>query len=107
MNFNFLLDPLPKEYDGYLIKWQFWNGILISNCLGDSELFENSERGQIERIYTAFNLLFGKGIPPFDKALEGLSGFFLAEEQNKMTMKTLSNIFRSMTITKGFSAVLW
>ena len=50
MNFNFLLDPLPKEYDGYLIKWQFWNGILISNCLGDSELFENSERGQIERI---------------------------------------------------------
>ncbi len=85
MNFNFLLDPLPKEYDGYLIKWQFWNGILISNCLGDSELFENSERGQIERIYTAFNLLFGKGIPPFDKALEGLKWFLSCggTKQNK------------------------
>lgn len=73
--YNLLIDPLPKEYEGYLIKWQFYNGILISECLSDTEIFSSDEQGQIERIYTAFTLLFGNGIPTFDVALSGLKWF--------------------------------
>ena len=72
---NILIDPLPKEFRGYLIKWQFYNGILVSECLSNSDLFENDEQGQIERIYTAFTLLYGRGIPEFDDAIEGLRWF--------------------------------
>lgn len=75
MNYNLLIDPAPKEYKGYLIKWQFWNGILISNCLSDTENFGDTENDNAEKIYTAFNLLYGKGIPPFDIAIEGLKWF--------------------------------
>lgn len=75
MNYNLLIDPLPREYKGYLIKWQFWNGILISNCLGDTENFEETDNGNAEKIYTAFNLLYGNGIPPFDVAIEGLKWY--------------------------------
>lgn len=89
MSYNLLIDPLPKEYKGYLIKWQFWNGILISNCLSDTENFEDSDNGNVEKIYTAFTLLYGKGIPPFDTAFEGLKwymscgGIKQSEEKNK------------------------
>lgn len=72
---NILIDPLPKEFRGYLIKWQFYNGILVSECLSNPDLFENDEQGQIERIYTAFTLLYGRGIPEFDDAIEGLRWF--------------------------------
>lgn len=75
MSFNLLIDPLPREYKGYLIRWQFWNGILISNCLGDSERFEDTDQGRIEKLYTSFNLLFGNGVPPFDVALDGIKWF--------------------------------
>lgn len=75
MSFNMLVDPLAKDYKGYLINWQFYNGILISNCLSDTENFENTEYGSMQRIYTAFGLMYGKGIPPFDIAYEGLKWF--------------------------------
>ena len=74
MSFNLLIDPLTREYKGYLIRWQFWNGILISNCLGDSERVEDTDQERIEKLYTSFNLLFGNGIPPFDVALDGIRG---------------------------------
>jgi hypothetical protein len=74
MKFNLLIDAVPREYKGYLIKWRFYNGILISDCLSCSD-FEDTQQGQLERIYKAFTLLFGNGIPPFDTALEGLKWF--------------------------------
>lgn len=80
MNYNLIIDPLPKEYEGYLIKWEFWNGILISKCLGDTEHFEDNERGNAEKIYTAFNLLYGRGVPPFDIALKGLKWYLSCGE---------------------------
>lgn len=73
--FNLMIDPLPKEYEGYLIKWQFYNGILISECLSDTEVFSSDDQGQVERVYTAFTLLFGNGIPPFETAIAGLKWF--------------------------------
>lgn len=81
--YNLLIDPLPKEYEGYLIKWQFYNGILISECLSDTELFLPDEQGTMQRIYTAFTLLFGNGIPPFEKALSGLKWFLSCGESGE------------------------
>ena len=37
---NVLLDPLPEEWEGYPIDSDFQTGILISQCLVDSELTE-------------------------------------------------------------------
>lgn len=74
--FNILTDILPKEYEGYLINWQYYNGILIDQCLRDrEELFTNDNQGKIEKIYTAFTILYGNGIPEFNKAFEGLKWF--------------------------------
>ena len=87
MSFNMLLDPLPIEYKGYLIKWQFYSGILISNCLSDTENFDSTEYGVLEKIYTAFELLYGKGIPPFDTAMSGLKWFLSCGQINTSNSK--------------------
>lgn len=75
--FNVLVDILPKEYEGYLINYQYYNGILISECLKDSEgLFSNTDIGKIEKLYTAFTIFYGNGIPSdFELALNGLNWF--------------------------------
>lgn len=72
--FNMIIDSLPKSYEGYLINWQFWNGILISDCLSSDD-FTNDDNGQIERMCIAFNLLFGNGVPPYGIAIDGLKWF--------------------------------
>lgn len=85
--FNVLIDILPKDYEGYLINYQYYNGILINECLSDREhIFENKE----DKIYTALTILFGKGIPPIDIAMQGLNWFlscgkedFLEHENGK------------------------
>lgn len=68
--FNILLDPLPEEYQGYLIRSDYRIGMQIALCLQDVELGEN------DRVYVAACLLFGAGLPPLDIAAEGL-GWFL------------------------------
>lgn len=72
--FNMIIDPLPKNYEGYLINWQFYTGILISDCLSSDD-FTNDDNGQIEQMCIAFNLLFGSGVPPYKIAIEGLKWF--------------------------------
>lgn len=67
---NILIDKLPKQYNGYLINYDFRAGILLSECLSDKS-FANVE----EQIYSAFRILFGKGIPEFDIAMSGLKWF--------------------------------
>lgn len=67
---NILIDPLPTQYKGYLINYNFKSGILLSECLSDSS-FSNTE----EQIYTAFRILYGKGIPEFETAMDGLKWF--------------------------------
>ena len=57
MNYNIVLDRLPTEYKGYLIRSDFRIGIQISNCLSDVEL------DMSERITSALVLLFGNGVP--------------------------------------------
>lgn len=67
--FNILLDKLPDNYDGWLIRTDYRIGIQISLCLQDEEMTEE------ERIIQATYLLFGNGIPPVDKALDGMAWF--------------------------------
>ena len=54
---NIMLDNLPTEYKGYLIRTDFRVGIQIVQALNDEEL-EDDERGEI-----VYKLLFGNGIP--------------------------------------------
>lgn len=56
--FNLMLDRLPDNYAGYLIRTDFRVGIQISQALQDPKLNEQ-ERGIL-----ALTLLFGSGIPP-------------------------------------------
>lgn len=74
--FNVLIDELPTEYEGYLINWRYYNGILIDQCLKDREqLFDDDDYGRYEKISTALTILFGNGIPPLETAIKGLSWF--------------------------------
>lgn len=92
--FNILTDILPKEYQGYLINWQYYNGILIDQCLRDrEELFTNDNQGKIEKIYTAFTILYGNGIPEFNKAFEGLKWFMSCGAENNNDDKSTQEYF--------------
>lgn len=74
--YNILIDGLPTEYEGYLINYQYYNGIIIDQCLKNKEgLFTVDDYGTREKIYTALTILFGNGIPEFKLALEGLEWF--------------------------------
>lgn len=83
--FNILIDRFPKEYEGYLIRWQFYNGILISDTLAKTKGIAGTEFGQIEKLYAAFEILYGNGIPPFETALAGLKWFFACGGEHKET----------------------
>jgi len=64
-----LLDPLPSDYEGWLIRTDYRIGIQISLCLTDDELTEE------ERLLVALSLLYGNGLPPIETAVEGLGWF--------------------------------
>ena len=70
--FNLLLDALPTEYEGYLIRTDYRIGIQISQALEDEEL------EPYERIGIALSLLYGNGIPSADIAYAGLRWFLNA-----------------------------
>lgn len=67
--FDMLLDRLPDDYKGYLIRSDFRIGIQISECLSDVDLSAD------ERVLNALFLLFGNGCPDFDTAYSGLTWF--------------------------------
>ena len=60
--FNVLLDPLPRDWNGYKIDTDFQTGIMINQCLTDDELSET------EQIITAFSLLFPEEVPAWEEA---------------------------------------
>lgn len=68
--YNALLDKLPEEYDGWLIRTDYRIGVQIQLCISDPELSE------YERTATALSLLYGNGIPnDLQTAIDGLSWF--------------------------------
>lgn len=84
---NILIDELPQDYKGYLINYGFRSGILISECLADDN-FEDNTQGGKDKIYTAFRILYGKGIPPFSIAIDGLNWFLKGGENGDKSGKT-------------------
>ncbi|MBU5419603.1 bacteriophage Gp15 family protein [Acetanaerobacterium sp. MSJ-12] len=77
--YNFLLDPLPDEFEGYLIRTDYRIGIQISQILGDPECDE------VERLVLASQLLFGAGVPDYETAIRGLQWFVAGGEEDKPT----------------------
>lgn len=73
--FNMLLDPLPGDYEGWLIRTDYRIGMQIALCLQDEELSEN------DRLLVALSLLYGNGIPPLETAVNGLSWFLRCGEE--------------------------
>ena len=67
--YNFLLDSLPEDYEGYLLRTDYRVGIQISQALEDDELSPQ------ERLAVAFSLLYGNGTPPAEIAYQGLQWF--------------------------------
>ena len=85
--YNILLDRLPTEYDGYLIRSSFRIGLQICMC------FEDVDYTDEEKLIIALNLLYGKGIPTdIDAAVKGLSWFMscgVDKKENSTDNKTL------------------
>jgi len=67
--FNILLDSLPTEYNGWLIRTDFRIGVQISLAMSDRTLSES------DKAAVAFRLLYGNGIPDTKTAAEGLKWF--------------------------------
>lgn len=75
---NIILDGLPEEYKGYLIRTDFRIGIQISEALNDVNLAEP------EKMMTAMRLLYGSGMPfDFQLASEGLKWFMSGGQPNE------------------------
>ena len=77
--FNLLLDPLPEDYEGYLIRTDYRIGVQISQALEDEEL----EPG--ERMQVALGLLFGNGVPEAETAFAGLQWFLSGGQEVENT----------------------
>lgn len=86
--YNILLDRLPEDYNGYLIRSDYRIGIQISLCLDDPNLNEE------ERIWIAIDLLYGKGTPPIKQAIEGLTWYMRGGvEDDRETASTGKRLF--------------
>lgn len=72
--FNIILDRLPDNFEGYLIRTDFRIGIQISQALADVNLHDD------EKIKVAVHLLFGFGAPALEKAVMGIKWFLASGE---------------------------
>ena len=70
--FNILLDSLPTDYEGWLIRADFRIGVQISLAMADRTLTD------ADKTAVAFRLLYGNGVPDFKTASEGLKWFLRA-----------------------------
>lgn len=67
--FNAILDRLPEDYNGWLIRTDYRIGVQIQLCISDPDLSE------YDRTAIALNLLYGNGLPDLETALNGLCWF--------------------------------
>lgn len=73
--YNPMLDRLPEDYKGWLIRTDYRIGVQLQLCVSDPELTEAEKTG------TALRLLYGNGMPDFETALAGLSWFMSCGEE--------------------------
>lgn len=67
--YNPLLDRLPEDYQGWLIRTDYRIGVQIQLCISDPDLNDGEKTG------VALGLLYGNGMPDIQTAIEGLSWF--------------------------------
>ena len=67
--YNAMLDRLPEDYNGWLIRTDYRIGVQIQLCISDPELSDN------DKTAIALNLLYGRGMPDLQTAIDGLSWF--------------------------------
>lgn len=67
--YNAMLDRLPDDYNGWLIRTDYRIGVQIQLCISDPELSDS------EKTAIALNLLYGRGMPDLQTAIDGLSWF--------------------------------
>lgn len=67
--YNALLDRLPEDFDGWLIRTDYRIGVQIQLCISDPELSDS------DKTAIALQLLYGRGVPDFQTAMEGLQWF--------------------------------
>lgn len=75
--YNIILDKLPTDYNGFLIRTSFRIGIQICLCLKDEEFTDE------EKTLVALNLLYGNGVPDIDTAIDGLNWFLSCGNPSK------------------------
>lgn len=85
--YNMMLDKLPTDYKGYLMRTSFRIGVQICLCAKDEDYTEE------EKLYIMLNLLYGNGIPhDINVAVEGLHWFLSCgreENNHKSSSKEL------------------
>lgn len=79
--YNALLDRLPEDYKGWLVRTDYRIGVQIQLCLSDPELSDS------EKTFTALSLLYGNGIPDLKTALEGLNWFMSCGDPAESTVQ--------------------
>lgn len=67
--YNAILDRLPEDYNGWLIRTDYRIGVQIQLCMSDLELTDSEKTGTVLRLF------YGNGIPDFQTALDGLFWF--------------------------------
>lgn len=72
--YNAMLDRLPEDYNGWLIRTDYRIGVQIQLCVSDRSLSDS------EKTAIALGLLYGNGIPDIQTAIEGLSWFMACGE---------------------------
>ena len=83
--FNVLLDRLPDNYKGYLIRTDFRIGMQIISCIKDDELSEE------EKYSICLNLLYGNSVPKdLELAFKGLMWFLNLGAEDDEILKSNS-----------------
>lgn len=72
-----MLDRLPEDYEGWLIRTDYRIGVQIQLCISDPELSDSEKTG------TALYLLYGNGVPDLKTALDGLTWFMCCGNPTK------------------------
>jgi hypothetical protein len=98
---NLILDRLPTDYNGYLIRTSFRIGMQICLCFDDNELTDE------EKLSIALNLLYGNGIPEINVAMDGLSWYMsCGMKQNKETTNNKTLFYWDFDAPRLYSSFL-
>lgn len=102
--FNAMLDRLPEDYCGWLIRTDYRIGVQIQLCASDPDMSDS------EKTALAVHLLYGNGIPDVKTALDGISWFMSCgsptdKEQDESGPPVYSFEYDAGRLVSGFKKV--